>query len=198
MTAHSRAGKQRTLFESPFMVVLWAFTFVVVEGIAVQAGGQVASWVFGGHRVVFGPIGSGAGIFGRLVHHLGDPKAAWNLPARAALPGPAALWASLLLTHLVVLGLVVVVISVRSDTLVERSEGPPARLSRPVEPRSSGAWAAGQSSAIPSPSTGRTRLPSVNRSHSGSTSPPALDSSPNPRTTSSPSACLGSARARGS
>ena len=130
--AHSMAGKQRTPFESPFMVVLWALTFVVVEGIAIQAGGQVASWVFGGHRVVFGPIGSGAGIFGRLVHHLGDPKAAWNLPARAALPGPVALWASLLLTHLVVLGLVVVVVRAvrRLGEAIRGPSGAPAKASR--------------------------------------------------------------------
>ena len=47
------------------MVLLWALTFVVLEGLTVQAGGQVASWAFGQHRVVFGPIGAGASIFGR-------------------------------------------------------------------------------------------------------------------------------------
>jgi type IV secretion system protein VirD4 len=132
MTAHSMAGKQRTPFESPFILALCALAFVVVEGVAIQAGGQVASWVFGEHRVVFGPIGSGAGIFGRLVHHLGDPKAAWNLPARDVLPGPLALWASLLLTHLVVLGLVVVVVRAvrRLGEAIRSPYGAPTKASR--------------------------------------------------------------------
>lgn len=132
MTAHSIAGKQRTPFESPFTLVLCALTFVVVEGIAIQAGGQLASWVFGGHQVVFGPIGSGVGIFGRLVHHLGDPKAAWNLPARDVLPGPLALWASLLLMHLVVLGLVVVVVRAvrRLGEAIRSPYGVPTKTSR--------------------------------------------------------------------
>lgn len=132
MKPHPKVGTPRTPFESPFMLVLWALTFVVVEGIAIQAGGQVASWVFGGHRVVFGPIGSGAGVFGRLVHHLGDPRAAWTLPARTALPGPAALWASLLVTHLVVLGLVLVVVRVSRHLggTIRGSSGAPAKSSR--------------------------------------------------------------------
>ena len=56
----SRAMKpqQRTPFEGPFMVLLCALTFVVVEGIAVQVGGQVASLVFGGHRLVPGGVGA--------------------------------------------------------------------------------------------------------------------------------------------
>ena len=45
------------------MVLLCALTFVVVEGMAVQVGGQVASLVFGGHRLVPGGVGAGTGIF---------------------------------------------------------------------------------------------------------------------------------------
>ena len=60
----SMKPQQRTPFEGPFMVLLWALTFVVLEGLTVQAGGQVASWAFGEHRVVFGPIGAGASISG--------------------------------------------------------------------------------------------------------------------------------------
>ncbi|MGO8862455.1 MAG: type IV secretory system conjugative DNA transfer family protein [Acidimicrobiales bacterium] len=104
--------QQRTPFQGPFMVLLCALTYVVVEGIAIQAGGQVASWIFGEHRLVFGPIGTGAGIFGRLMHHLADPELAWSPVARASLPGPAALWVSLFVTHLVVVALVVAVVSV--------------------------------------------------------------------------------------
>jgi type IV secretory pathway TraG/TraD family ATPase VirD4 len=93
-------------------MLLWALTFVVLEGVAIQAGGQVASWIFGGHRLVFGPIGAGAAMFGRLVHHLADPALAWSQGDRASLPGPVALWASLFVTHLVVVGFVVVAVHV--------------------------------------------------------------------------------------
>ena len=102
--------QQRTPFDAPFMVLLWALTFVVAEGLAVQVGGQVASWVFGGHRPVFGAIGTGTVVFGRLVHHLGDPKLAWSPADRPSLPGPVAMWASLLVTQLVLVGLVVVTV----------------------------------------------------------------------------------------
>ncbi len=104
--------QQRTPFESPFMALLCALTFVVLEGIAIQAGGQAASWAFGQHRVVFGPIGAGASIFGRLVHHLGNPGLAWSPNFQSSLPGPMALWASLFVTHLVVVVLAVVAVRV--------------------------------------------------------------------------------------
>ena len=189
--------QQRTPFDAPFMVLLWALTFVVVEGLAVQVGGQVASWVFGGHRPVFGAIGTGTVVFGRLVHHLGDPELAWSPADRPSLPGPVAMWASLLVTQLVLVGLVVVTVRLvrrlrgigQHDTAVRRE---------PVVPTSSGAWVASPSIATPPPSTGRTRSAGANHWPSGSTSPPAPGCSPSPRTTSSPSACPGSARARGS
>lgn len=92
------------------MVFLYALTFVILEGLALQAGGQVASWVFGGHRLVFGPVGAGAGIFGRLVHHLGHPALAWDPPYRGSMPGPVAFWASLVVAHLFVVALVVAVV----------------------------------------------------------------------------------------
>ena len=104
--------QQRTPFDGPFMALLCTLTFVVVEGITIQAGGQVASWAFGGHHVVFGPIGTGASTFGHLVHHLADPRLAWDPAPRSSLPGPVALWASLLLTHVVVVGLIVVAVRV--------------------------------------------------------------------------------------
>jgi type IV secretory pathway TraG/TraD family ATPase VirD4 len=93
------------------MGLLWALTFVVGEGLAIQAGGQVASWVFGGHRSVFGGVGAGTSIFGSLVHHLADPNLAWSRVDRASLPGPVAMWISLLLTQLVFVGLVVVIVA---------------------------------------------------------------------------------------
>jgi type IV secretory pathway TraG/TraD family ATPase VirD4 len=113
------------------MVLLWALTFVVAEGIAVQTGGQVASWVFGGHRTVFKGVGAGTGIFGRLLHHLADPALAWSPLDRASLPGPVALWASLLVTQLVLIGLVVAIIAlVRRFGALSGTHCGPARASR--------------------------------------------------------------------
>ncbi|MGO8864720.1 MAG: type IV secretory system conjugative DNA transfer family protein [Acidimicrobiales bacterium] len=123
--------QQRTPFESPFMVLLWALTFVVAEGLAIQAGGQVASWVFGGHRIVFGGVGAGTGIFGSLLHHLADPALAWSPMDRASLPGSVALWATLVVTQLVFIGLVVVAIAlVRRFGASSGTLGGPARASR--------------------------------------------------------------------
>jgi type IV secretion system protein VirD4 len=125
-------AQQRTPFDAPFMVLLWVLTFVVVEGLAVQAGGQVASWVFGGHRPVFGTIGTGTVVFGQLLHHLGDPELAWSPAERPSLPGPAAMWASLLVTQLVLVGLVVAIVAlVRHFRGASGSRhGGPARASR--------------------------------------------------------------------
>ncbi len=92
------------------MVLLWALTFVVAEGMAIQAGGQVASLVFGGHRLVPGGVGAGTGIFWRLFRHLADPKLAWSPVDRGSLPGPVAMWATLVVTQLVLVGLVVVAV----------------------------------------------------------------------------------------
>ena len=71
------------------MVLLWALTFVVAEGIAIQAGGQVASWAFGEHRIVFGPIGAGAGIFGRLCIIWAIPGLAWSPISERRCPDPS-------------------------------------------------------------------------------------------------------------
>ena len=102
--------QQQTPFEGPFVVLLCALTFVVVEGLAVQVGGQVASLFFGGHRLMPGGVGAGTGIFLRLWRHSADPALAWSPLDRASLPGPVALWASLLVTQLVGVGLVIVTI----------------------------------------------------------------------------------------
>ena len=92
------------------MVLLCALTFVVVEGMAVQLGGLVASLVFGGHRLIPGGLGAGTGIFLRLWRHAADPALAWSPVDRVSLPGPVAIWASLLVTQLVVVGLFIVTI----------------------------------------------------------------------------------------
>ena len=95
---------------APFIALLWALTFVVAEGFAIQVGGQMASWAFGGHRPVFGAIGAGTVVFGRLLHHLADPELAWSPADRPSLPGPVAMWATLLVTQLVLVGLVVLTV----------------------------------------------------------------------------------------
>ena len=124
--------QQRTPFEGPFIALLCALTFVVVEGIAIQVGGQMASWVFGGHRPVFGAIGAGTVVFGRLVHHLANPKLAWSPADRPSLPGPVAMSATLLVTQLVLVGLVVLTVAlVRHLRGASGSQhGGPARASR--------------------------------------------------------------------
>ena len=124
--------QQGTPFEGPFMVLLWALTCVVVEGLAVQAGGEVASLAFGGHRLGPPGVGAGTGILLRLFRHLANPKMAWSRPDRASLPGPVAMWASLLVTQLVLVGLVIVTIAlVRHFWGASTSlHGGPARASR--------------------------------------------------------------------
>ena len=124
--------QQQTPFEGPFMVLLCALTFVVVEGMAVQVGGQVASLVFGGHRLVPGGVGAGTGIFLRLWHHPADPALAWSPSARTSLPGPVALWASLLVVQLVVVGLVIVIIRIVRHLWAASgtTHGGPAKASR--------------------------------------------------------------------
>ena len=114
------------------MLLLWALTFVVAEGLAIQVGGQVASWAFGRHRSVFGRVGAGTGIFGSLLHHLADPALAWSPLYRASLPGPVAIWASLVVTQLVLVGLFIVAIRVvRHFRAASGSQhGGPARASR--------------------------------------------------------------------
>jgi type IV secretion system protein VirD4 len=124
--------QQQTPFEGPFMVLLCALTFVVVEGIAVQVGGQVASLVFGGHRLVPGRVGAGTGILLRLWQHPADPALAWTPVARTSLPGPVALWASLLVAQLVVVGLVIVTIRIvrHLRTASGTTHGGPTKASR--------------------------------------------------------------------
>jgi type IV secretory pathway TraG/TraD family ATPase VirD4 len=124
--------QHETPFEGPFMVLLCALTFVVAEGLAVQVGSQVASLVFGGHRLVPGGVGAGTGIFLRLWRHPADPALAWSPVDRASLPGPVAMWASLLVTQLVLVGLVIVtIVLVRHLRAASVSQhGGPARASR--------------------------------------------------------------------
>jgi type IV secretory pathway TraG/TraD family ATPase VirD4 len=101
-------GSEQTPFEGPFMVFLCGLVIVVAEGVAVDLSGQVASLVFGGHRLV--PGGAGAGIFLRLWGHLADPRLAWSPTARVLLPGPPYMWVTLVITQLVLLSLAVVAI----------------------------------------------------------------------------------------
>ena len=95
-------------------------------------GARWLLWVFGGHRLVSGGVGAGTGIFVRLLHHLADPALAWSPMDRASLPGPVALWASLLVTQLVFVGLVVVAIRLvrRFGAASGTLHGGPARASR--------------------------------------------------------------------
>ena len=104
----SRRGQ--TPFDGPFMVLLCGLAIVVAEGVAIDLSGQVASLVFGAHRLVPGGVGAGAGIFLRLWGHLADPRLAWSPTARALLPGPPYMWVTLVATQLALLGLAVVAI----------------------------------------------------------------------------------------
>jgi hypothetical protein len=79
-----------------------------------------------------GALGARTGILLRLFGHLGDPELAWSPADRASLPGPVALWASLVVTQLVLVGLVVVAIGLvrqlrRTSPIRHRG---PARASR--------------------------------------------------------------------
>jgi type IV secretion system protein VirD4 len=134
-----RPGR-RTPFEGAFMVLLWALTAVVAEGLAVQAAGDLASLVFGGHRLVPGALGSGSGIVLRLLGHLGDPELAWSPVDRASLPGPVALWASLVVMQLVLVGLVVMAIRLVRHLrgVLGNPVGGPARASRAQVERTMG------------------------------------------------------------
>ncbi|MGD0255934.1 MAG: type IV secretory system conjugative DNA transfer family protein [Acidimicrobiales bacterium] len=102
------SGRGQTPFEGPFMVFLCGLAIVIAEGVAVDLSGQVASLVFGGHRLVPGGVGAGAGIFLRVWGHLADPRLAWSPTARVLLPGPPYMWVTLVGTQLLLLGLAVV------------------------------------------------------------------------------------------
>jgi type IV secretory pathway TraG/TraD family ATPase VirD4 len=131
--------QHETPFEGPFMVLLCALTFVVVEGMAVQLGGLVASLIFGGHRLIPGGLGAGTGIFLRLWRHAADPALAWSPVDRVSLPGPVAIWASLLVTQLVVVGLFIVTIRlVRHLRGASGSQHGPAKASRAQVERTMG------------------------------------------------------------
>jgi type IV secretion system protein VirD4 len=134
-----RPGR-RTPFEGPFMVFLWALTALVAEGLAVQAAGDLAALVFGGHRLVPGALAAGSGIVLRLFGHLGDPELAWSPADRASLPGPVALWASLIVTQLVLVGLVVVTVRLvrRLQSSSTNRHGSPARAGRAQVERTMG------------------------------------------------------------
>lgn len=123
--------RRRTPFDGPFMVFLWALTALVAEGLTVQLGGQVASLVFGGHRLVPGALGGPATLV-RLFAHLGDPELAWSPADRASLPGPVALWASLVVTQLAVVALVAGLVALvrRFHGSLTPEHGGPARASR--------------------------------------------------------------------
>jgi type IV secretory pathway TraG/TraD family ATPase VirD4 len=101
--------QRQTPFDGSFMVLLAGLGVVLAEGIAVDLAGQLAALVFGGHRLVPGGIGAGAGIFLRLPHHLADPRLAWSPASRALLPGPLPLWTTLVVAQVVLAGLVFLV-----------------------------------------------------------------------------------------
>jgi type IV secretory pathway TraG/TraD family ATPase VirD4 len=105
------------------MVLLCGFGVVAAEGVTVDLSGQVASLVFGGHRLVPGGVGAGAGIFLRLWGHLADPRLAWSPTARVLLPGPPYMWVTLMATQLVLLGLAVV--AIRLVRIVRGATGTP-------------------------------------------------------------------------
>ena len=124
--------QRQTPFEGSFMVLLGCLGVVLAEGIAVDLAGQLAALVFGGHRLIPGGVGAGAGVFLRLPHHLADPRMAWNPVDRVLLPGPLALWTALVATQLLLVGLVVVsfrlVRSVRGAT--DNQHGGPMKANR--------------------------------------------------------------------
>jgi type IV secretory pathway TraG/TraD family ATPase VirD4 len=125
-------GRGQTPFDGPFLVFLAALAVVIGEGATVFVAGQLASFVSGGHRVVPGGVGAGAGIFLRLWGHLADPRLAWAPAGRALLPGPPAMWTALVTTHLAVVGLIVVsvrLVRIVRDATGERGGGP-AKASR--------------------------------------------------------------------
>ena len=124
--------QRQTPFEGSFMVLLGCLGVVLAEGIAVDLAGQLAALVFGGHRLIPGGVGAGAGVFLRLPHHLADPRMAWSPVDRVLLPGPLALWTALVATQLLLVGLVVVsfrlVRSVRGAT--DNQHGGPTKANR--------------------------------------------------------------------
>jgi len=103
-------NRHRAPFDGPFTVLLAGIAVVAVEGVAVGTAGQVASLVFGSHRIVPGGVGAGPGIFLRLWGHLADPGSAWSRADRAFLPRPAAMWTALVGSQMVLVGLAVMAV----------------------------------------------------------------------------------------
>ena len=97
-----------------------------------------SSWRPGGVPGLRGPSArarrgrAGTGILLRLWQHPADPALAWTPVARTSLPGPVALWASLLVTQLVVVGLVIVTIRIvrHLRTASGTTHGGPTKASR--------------------------------------------------------------------
>lgn len=99
--------QRRSPFDGPFTVLLAGFAALAVEGVAIDLAGQIASLLFGAHRHLPGGPGAGIGTLLRLPDHLSDPRLAWRTVDRASLPGPVPLWAVIIGTQLLLVGVVV-------------------------------------------------------------------------------------------
>jgi type IV secretion system protein VirD4 len=103
-------NRHHTSFDPLFVVFLAALSVVLGEGAVIDVAGQLASLLFGAHRLLPGGLEAGAGLLLRLGHHLGDPRSAWSPSARVFLPGALPMWVALAATQLVAVVLVVVVV----------------------------------------------------------------------------------------
>lgn len=101
-----------TTFDAPFIVLLAGLAVVLVEGAATCVAGQLASLVFGAHRLLPGGMWAGTETLLRLGRHLGDPRLAWSPAARVSLPGPLPMWVALVTTQVVLLVVALVVLRV--------------------------------------------------------------------------------------
>ena len=122
MTTASRAAKAKPGDGDAFRVAATGVLSALV-GVAavVWTAGQLAGRLWGGEWPAVAPS-EALGILVRLRGHLGDPAAAWPGEAQAVLPGPGALYGSLVVVVLAVLSAVYVGSSLRRDTRRHRRQ----------------------------------------------------------------------------
>ncbi len=88
-------------------------TFVLVVGVAATAAaghwlvGNLAALI-GRGRLLHAGLGEALGALTRLPSHRGDPRLAWDEPARSNLPGPVVYWLAVVLVVLLVVSLATV------------------------------------------------------------------------------------------
>src|SRR6266496_3652981 len=108
-------GREQSLDTAAF----WVLACVLAAAMLLWLAGEVAARLFEGTwpgtRVSAMP-----GVLVRFREHVSDPAAAWPVPQREAIPGPAAFYATLAVVFAAVASVVLLVVRHRACPAVER------------------------------------------------------------------------------